>query len=145
MKYLVIKIVILLTLIGCSKEKTNNEKILTVVKDSLNINKSYEKIFILQNAGCYVCNIKFAQIISDRPADKNELIIISAQNSDGLLKNMELHKGKDIVIDRKALFFRSSLLNNSAVIYFKNNQIDTILNLSDARVFDSNVKYISET
>ena len=136
-------ILLCLSFTSCKKEQTTNDKILTIINDSLNVEKEYEKIFVLQEYGCNVCNGKFANYILEKKLSENELIIISMQNVDRYVADKDISKFKNVVVDRKGLFFKANVLNNSAAIIFKENKIDTILNFSDARIYDQNLEYLS--
>jgi len=142
MRYLVINLfVITLLFTGCKKEKSTNDRILEIVKDSLKVEKPFNKILILQEHGCGTCNKKFADYIVDQKQNDSTLVILSLQNISGYINADEI---KDVIIDRKQLFYKANVLNHSAVILMKKNEIDTILNFSDARVFNQNLEYLSE-
>lgn len=142
MKYLLINFIVLgFFFIGCKKEQSANDKLLAIINDSLKVEQRYDKIFILQEYGCNVCNGKFANYILEKEHLKNELVIISMSNADRYDK--EEARFKNIVIDKKSLFYKTNALNYSAAVLLKNNEIDTILNFSDARIYDSNLSYLS--
>lgn len=143
MKYLLTKLfLITLLLVSCKKNLSQEEKILSVIQDSLQVKDDYEKIYILQSAGCYVCNVKFAEYLAQKQFSNKELVIVSTHNADGFISKTPLENSSNVIVDRKSLFFRNAILNHSAVIYFENQKIDTLVNLSDARVFYSNMNYI---
>lgn len=48
----------------------------------------------------------------------------------------------NVVYDRKQFFYKTNGLNTSAAILMSKNEIDTILNLSDAGVFNQNFQYL---
>ena|SRR5690606_5252492 len=144
MKYLLISIFFsTLIFTACKKEPSINDKILAIIKDSLNVEQQYDKIFVLQEHGCIVCNKKIVEYLSENQELNNELIIVSMQNVDGYLADSNIKQFKNVVIDRKSLFYKTNVLNHSAVILFKESKIDTILNFSDARVYDQNIEYLS--
>jgi len=144
MKYLVISIFCFcLLFISCRKEQSGNDKILAIIKDSLKIEKTFDKILILQSVGCHVCNKKFAEYLIENEKSENDLVIISTQNVDGYVADKDIKNFKNVVVDRKGLFYKTNVLNNSAAIIFKENKIDTILNFSDARIYDQNLEYLS--
>jgi len=144
MKYLLINLfIVLLSLSSCKKELSTNDKILTIIKDSLKVEKSFDKIIVLQEHGCHVCNKKFVEYLSENQKLNNDLIIVSMQNVDGYIRNTNIGQFKNVVIDRKSLFYKTNVLNTSAAILFTENKIDTILNFSDARVYDQNMEYLS--
>lgn len=144
MKYLVISILFFCSLfISCKKEQSGNDKILAIIKDSLKVEKTFDKILILQSAGCHVCNKKFAEYLIENKNSENDLVIISMQNVNGYVADKDISKFKNVIVDRKGLFFKANVLNNSAAIIFKENKIDTILNFSDARIYDQNLEYLS--
>ena len=144
MKYLVIStFFITLLFTGCKKEQSSNDKILAIIKDSLKVQQQYDKILLLQSAGCNTCNKKFADYLTEREKSEKELIIISMQNVNGYIADEDISKFKNVVVDRKALFYKTNVLNNSAAIIFKENKIDTILDFSDARIYDQNLEYLS--
>lgn len=142
MKYFLISLCLLSSFVSCNKKKTQEEKIISLLKDSLLIDSNYDKIYILQSSGCYNCNIKFGEYLAQKKMSTKDLVIVSTYNVDGFIKGTQLENLKNVVLDRKSLFFRSAVLNHSAVIFFENKKIDTIVNLSDARVFHSNMNYI---
>lgn len=140
MKYLVINLfVIVLLFTGCNKEKSTNDRILEIVKDSLKVEKPFNKLIILQEHGCSTCNKKLAEYITQQKQNDSILIILSLQNISGYI---DADAMGDVIIDRKKLFYKTNVLNHSAVVFMKNNEIDTILNLSDARVFNQNLEYL---
>ena len=144
MKYLVISVfAFALLFISCDKEQSNNDKILAIIKDSLKVEKTFNKILILQSAGCHVCNKKFADYLIENEKSENDLVIISTQNVNGYVADEHIKNFKNIIVDRKSLFYKTNVLNNSAAIIFKENKIDTILNFSDARIYDQNLEYLS--
>ena len=144
MKYLVISVFAsALLFISCGKEQSNNDKILTIIKDSLKVEQQYDKILILQSTGCHACNKKFAEYLIENENSENDLVIISMQNVNGYVADKDISKFTNVVVDRKGLFFKTNVLNNSAAIIFKQNKIDTILNFSDARIYDQNLEYLS--
>ena len=144
MKYLLISIFFsTLLFTACKKEPSTNDKIVAIIKDSLNVEKQYDKILILQSAGCNTCNKKFADYLTEREESESELVIISLQNVNGYISDIDIGKFKNVVIDRKSLFYKTNVLNHSAVILFKESKIDTILNFSDARVYNQNMEYLS--
>lgn len=119
MKYLVISILSFCSLfISCRKEQSGNDKILAIIKDSLKVEKRFDKILILQSAGCHVCNKKFTDYLIENEKSENDLIIISMQNVNGYIADKDIKKFKNIVVDRKGLFFKANVLNNSAAIIF---------------------------
>lgn len=143
MKYLLTNLFVLLFLItSCKKTPSHEEKILSVIRDSLHVKENYDKIYILQSAGCYVCNVKFAEYLAQKQFSNKELVIVSTHNADGFISKTPLDNSSNVIVDRKSLFFRNAILNHSAVIYLENQKIDTLVNLSDARVFYSNMNYI---
>jgi len=143
MKYLLISIFsFCLLFTSCRKEQSANDKILTIIKDSLKVEKTFDKILILQSAGCHVCNKKFAEYLIKNEKSENDLVIISMQNVNGYIADKDISKFKNVVVDKKGLFFKTNVLNNSAAIIFKQNKIDTILNFSDARIYDQNLEYL---
>ena len=144
MKFLVIStFFIILLFVGCKKESSTNDKILSIIKDSLKVERTYDKIIILQEHGCQVCNKKFAEYLTKNEKSENDLVIISMQNVNGYVSDENISKFKNVVVDRKGLFYQTNVLNNSAAIIFKENKIDTILNFSDARIYDQNLEYLS--
>lgn len=142
MKYLLINFIILgFFFTACKKEQSANDKILAIIKDSLQVEQRYDKIFVLQEHGCNVCNGKFANYILEKEHLKDELIIVSMPGA-GRYSNEE-DRSENFVIDKKSLFYKTNTLNYSAAILLKNNKVDTILNFSDARIYNSNLKYLS--
>lgn|SRR5690606_1924026 len=143
MKYLLISIFFsTLLFTACKKEPSTNDKILAIIKDSLKVEKAYDKILVLQSSGCNTCNKKFANYLTEREESESELVIISLQNVNGYISDSNIKQFKNVVIDRKSLFYKTNVLNTSAVILFKESKIDTILNFSDARVYNQNMEYL---
>src|SRR5690606_6465580 len=142
MRYLLINLfVATLLLTGCKKEKTTNDKILEIIRDSLKVDRPFNKVIILQEHGCHVCNTKFANYILEESHNDSTLIIYSLQNVSGYVSDVD--KIDKAIIDRRQLFYKTNVLNHSAVILLKESKIDTILNFSDARVYDQNLDYLS--
>lgn len=142
MRYLLINLfAVTLLLTSCKKEKTTNDKILEIIRDSLKVDRPFNKVIILQEHGCHVCNTKFANYILEESHNDSTLIIYSLQNVSGYVSDVD--KIDKAIIDRRQLFYKTNVLNHSAVILLKESKIDTILNFSDARVYDQNLDYLS--
>jgi|SRR5690554_660767 len=130
--------------LSCKKmEKATPPNILTIIKDSLQVQESYSKVLVVQKRGCSLCNQKFNEYIKENLEDRNTLIIFSGANMIEFLKNVDT-TAVNIIYDRKQLFYKTNTLNTSAAVLMNKNEIDTILNLSDARVFNRNLEYLSE-
>lgn len=142
MRYLLINLfAVTLLLTSCKKEKTTNDKIIEIIRDSLKVDRPFNKVIILQEHGCHVCNTKFANYILEESHNDSTLIIYSLQNVSGYVSDVD--KIDKAIIDRRQLFYKTNVLNHSAVILLKESKIDTILNFSDARVYDQNLDYLS--
>lgn|SRR5690606_1473354 len=142
MRYLLINLfAVTLLLTGCKKEKSTNDKILEIISDSLKIDRPFNKVIILQEHGCHVCNTKFANYILEESENDSTLVIYSLSNIKAFVNDE--NKIDKAIIDRRQLFYKTNVLNHSAVILLKESKIDTILNFSDARVYDQNLDYLS--
>lgn len=100
MRYLLINLfAVTLLLTGCKKEKSTNDKILEIISDSLKIDRPFNKVIILQEHGCHVCNTKFANYILEESENDSTLVIYSLSNIKAFVNDE--NKIDKAIIDRR--------------------------------------------
>lgn len=142
-------IYILLCSISYSCNYTNNDtenrSDLKNIKDyfknthKVQLSTKISKLFVLTEEGCIPCNKKFSEIVSDELNNEKTIILIAAS---GMRVDISGFKnGKNVYFDNQINFSQNPAFINSKVIYFKENTIDTILNI-EAKDFENIVELI---
>jgi hypothetical protein len=148
--FIYIKIFSLLLLFSCGENKNKiilnrDQTLVSILKDSLNIEKTYSNIFVLTEDGCMACNKSFSVFMQNN-YNENNLYLLAAS---GLIVDMSpfLDKvSKKEMIEMPINYIQKhKILDGSGLIRMKGNKIDTIIrlnaeNLSDQLVYLEQVK-----
>ena len=137
--------VIMLTSCNFSSEieiKSEVEKIkkFLLVKHKIKLSNKVNKIFVLTGYGCHSCNKKFSDLIQNNLQQENSFFIITA-NGNSIDLTPFLSFKKNLIIDNNIIDTTLNILNETKVIYFHNNVIDTIITI-DAKKIENQFEII---
>ncbi len=122
--------------------KSDIEKIknFLLVKHKIKLSNKVNKLFVLTSYGCHSCNKKFSELIQNNLQQENSFFIITA-NGNSIDLTPFLGFKNNLIINNSVIDTTLNILNETKVIYFKNNKIDTIVTI-DARQLENQFQII---
>lgn len=126
--------IFLISIFSCQsddKELTNTQIVSKILDDSLGIERveQYNRIFILTERGCVSCNRSFSNFI-EKELDDHSLCILNASGRIVDISYYLENELKNVAFDYDNLFITNNIVETSSVIYLKNKEIDTIIELN---------------
>lgn len=126
--------IFLISIFSCQsddQELTNTQIVSKILDDSLGIERveQYNRIFILTERGCVSCNRSFSNFI-EKELDDHSLCILNASGRIVDISYYLENELKNVVFDYDNLFITNNIVETSSVIYLKNKEIDTIIELN---------------
>lgn len=91
------------------------------------------KLFVLTENGCHSCNKKFSDLVIENIENEKSLFIITATGNQIDMMPFET-KRKNVIIDKNISDTTLSIFNETKVIYFKNNKIDTVIDIEARQI-----------
>ena len=95
----------------------------------INLNDSIDKLFVLTENGCHSCNKKFSDLVLENINNDKSIFIITATGDQIDMTPFEI-KHNNVLKDRNITDTALSILNETKIIYFRNNKIDTIITIN---------------
>lgn len=115
----------------------------TLLADSLNIRKDYKAILVLEDGSCPSCQKALNAFILQHIDKEDILFVVSNDERFVDLSELKTINKENLIIDNKKLFYNKNIIEDSAVLVFKEKQLDTILVLSNSDVLQENLNYFS--
>ncbi|WP_136668834.1 hypothetical protein [Flavobacterium sp. H122] len=126
---------------SCSfSEKSKDQILQTIIKDSLKVKKEFNKIIVLTENECSSCNSSYSKFLENQ-IKSNALFIVGATGAEFDITYLDAVNKNNIVYDYSNLLEKNGLLQNSGFILLKENKIDTIISL-EAGNLDKQINYI---
>ncbi|MGM0478401.1 MAG: hypothetical protein ACQERC_04185 [Bacteroidota bacterium] len=103
--------------------------------DSLAIEEvdRYDRVFILTERGCVNCNRSFSNFI-EKELDEHSLCIVNASGRIVDISYYQKNEAQNIIFDYDRFFVKNDVIETSSVIYLKNNEVDTIVELDEEQL-----------
>ena len=135
-------IIFFFVIVSC-KPKTKNELFIellnTITNNSIDIKT--KAIVIISDNGCFKCNERFSNLIKKIYYNETIKIIISANENIIDISEYKSNPIKNIYFDTEKKLYNENFISTSTVLFFKNQQIDTIAEIS-ANDLNSKLDYI---
>lgn len=129
---------------ACEQRKPNKyDRIQAILVDSLNIRKDYKAILVLEDGSCPSCQKELNAFMLQHIDNEDVLFVVSNDERFVNLSELKTLNKDNVIVDNRKLFYNKNIIDDSAVIVFKNQQIDTILVLSNSDVLQRNLNYFS--
>lgn len=119
------------------------DRIQTLLVDSLNIRKDYKAILVLEDGSCPSCQKALNAFMLQHIDNEDILFVVSNDERFVDLSELKTMNKENLIIDNKKLFYNKNIIEDSAVLVFKEKQLDTILVLSNSDVLQENLNYFS--
>lgn len=119
------------------------DRIQTLLVDSLNIRKDYKAILVLEDGSCPSCQKALNAFMLQHIDNEDILFVVSNDERFVDLSELKTINKENLIIDNKKLFYNKNIIEDSAVLVFKEKQLDTILVLSNSDVLQENLNYFS--
>ncbi|MBW3520083.1 hypothetical protein [Flavobacterium sp. NKUCC04_CG] len=133
-------------LFSCQKQFDKQNRIQSIIKDSLKIEKEYSSIIVLGPGGCLNCDKNLYSLILNNLDNEEVLFVVSATGSAFDVEELESKESPNLVFDYKNYFDKTNLfLMASGAIFFKGNPpvLDTIIQMS-SRDISNRIGYIAK-
>lgn len=95
----------------------------------INLNDNINKLYVLTENGCHSCNKKFSDLILEKINNDKSIFIITATGNQIDITPFEI-KHNNVLKDRNITDTALGIFNETKIIYFKNNKIDTIITIN---------------
>ena len=99
----------------------------------INLNDNINKLYVLTENGCHLCNKKFSDLILEKINNDKSIFIITATGDQIDITPFEI-KHNNVLKDRNIKDTALSIFNETKIIYFKNNKIDTIITIDASQI-----------
>ncbi|WHT40463.1 MULTISPECIES: hypothetical protein [Myroides] len=119
------------------------DRIQSLLVDSLNIRKDYKAILVLEDGSCPSCQKALNAFMLQHIDNEDILFVVSNDERFVDLSELKTINKENLIIDNKKLFYNKNIIEDSAVLVFKEKQLDTILVLSNSDVLQENLNYFS--
>lgn len=129
---------------ACEQQKPNKyDRVQAILVDSLNMQKDYKAILVLEDGSCPSCQKELNAFMLQHIDNEDVLFVVSNDERSVNLSELKTLNKDNVIVDNRKLFYNKNVIDDSAVIVFKNQQIDTILVLSNSDVLQRNLDYLS--
>ena len=108
----------------------------------IELKNDIKRVFILTEEHCNSCNRNFAKLIENYLNDKESILIINAKGTQVDISNFLKTEveNKNLYINRN-IKMKSDLFNSTKVFFLKDNNLDTIINIT-ANQIEQQFNYI---
>lgn len=124
-----------LVVVGCNLHSKKYGKEISLLKNlnEINITDNTAKIFILSENQCLPCNKRFSKLMTENLKDENSIFVINASGNLIDISSFKEFNSKRVIFLKK---YENDFFNTTKLIKLKNNEIDTIIDISYENVDD---------
>jgi len=142
MKNKIIILLVVLIAFSCSVKETDDYKLVSFIKLNNHVVEDYDHILRISETGCVGCNKSFARLVKEYVQSDNNLFIISAKGATvDISPYLDTKNSKNIIFDYENKFGPLKIVENSGIIFLKDNKIDTIINI-EAKGIEETLRFI---
>ncbi len=104
------------------------------------LKSKFKALYVITEMGCVSCNKHFYELIKSKIKDPQALFLIQ---SNGVYLNLSgIDSLSNVYFDQSLLETDYKIFHQSKVIYFKDDKIDTIVTINDARLLEAQLDFI---
>ena len=105
--------------------------------------EDFDHVLRISETGCPGCNKTFARLVEKYIQSKKNLYIVSARGAlIDISPYLEAEQAPNIILDFNNKFGKTQVIENSGMIFLKNNKIDTIVDVK-AKGIEETLEYIN--
>jgi len=139
-----ISLIISLFLFSCivQEKESQESKLQSFVEQNMHQIENYDHVLRISETGCVGCNKSFANLVKTYLQSDKNLFIVSAKGAMvDISPYLDTQNPKNIIFDYENKFGPLNIIENSGIIFLKDNKIDTVINI-EAKGIEETLRFI---